>query len=162
MDGEKGRKKEKRPASFDSPEKKTECTRTGSNGIIHVALSVTKKTSQNTVCTTRQNALFAVCFSRKIMTFITKSSVSGNQRRAPTETLNGQLDPVGIAKSGTIGITGLAKGGQAISIKQLVFFSSSSSSLCSFSVCKCMAATIVCKVLVYSSISYTVSAPQHL
>jgi hypothetical protein len=29
-------------------------------------------------------------------------------------------------------------------------------------VCKCMAATIVCKVLVYSSISYTVSAPQHL
>ena len=142
------------------PKKKTECTRTGSNGIIHVALSVTKKTSQNTVCTTRQNALFAVCFSRKIMTFITKSSVSGNQRRAPTETLNGQLDPVGIAKSGTIGITGLAKGGQAISIKQLVFFSSSS--LCSFSVCKCMAATIVCKVLVYSSISYTVSAPQHL
>lgn len=120
-----------------------------------------EKTSQNTVCTTRQNALFAVCFSRKIMTFITKSSVSGNQRRAPTETLNGQLDPVGIAKSGTIGIIGLAKGGQAISIKQLVFFSSSSSSLCFFSVCKCMAATIVCKDLVYS-ISYTVSAPQHL
>ena len=152
MDGEKGRKKAKRPASFDSPEKKNGVhadwfERNHSRGAIG-----DEKTSQNTVCTTRQNALFAVCFSCKIMTFITKSSVSGNQRRSPTETLNGQLDPVGIAKSGTIGITGLAKGGQAISIKQLVFFSSS---LCSFSVCKCMAAAIVYKVLVYS-ISYTV------